>query len=480
MQVTIPAGITITSFIVEDSYFADALSTPAALMRHGTMELSTACGTVTFSCQGTASDSSGTCYLVPNTDVKTDLACCFSPSCTDQTFYITHGLSRDTYGPGCNQNYIYYSPFSTWPFSAFIVGKTVETTQTQWSVFPATICSDSCTIYLKATTKYGVPPYTITHPWATGASQFGSFSGCNSIGTDTITLVIPGCPSTCGTNPTLIIPAPTIVDACGDSVSGLTSKTIIINPVPVATATVREVCAGAPFTIPVSSCVTGSSYTWTGDNGSNGVGNISDVAQTNVTSPTLINYSIIPTANGCVGAAISVSADINPLPILIASPNDTIDPGISVPLNATGGLTYSWTPTTALSCATCANPIAAPVVSTTYIVTGNNEYECSSSDTLTLIVNQGTEVLYIPNSFTPNSNDLNDLFCVYGTSIKKIDLEIFDRWGELLFKTTDITMGWDGTFHGKPVEKGVYVYSIRCEWESGTHTYRTGTVTIVP
>lgn len=480
MQVTIPAGITITGFIVEDSYFADALSSPPALMKHGKMMLSTVCGTVTFQCQGTSSDSSGTCYLVPNTDLKTDLACCFTPSCVDQTFYIKHGLGRDSYGPGCNQTYIYYSPLGNWPFSAYIVGRTVETTQAQWAVFPTTLCSDSCTIYLKVSTKYGVPPYTITHPWATGSSVYGASSGsCSSTGGDTIALTIPNCPSTCGTNPTLSIPPPEIKDTCGNTVTGLSPKSITVQPVPVATVNAAEACSNTPYTIPATSCVAGSTFQWQGNNGSSGTGDVADVMVNATSSPTQVNYTIIPEANGCIGSPAMVVATINPLPVITSSPNDTTDPGIGVQLLATGGLTYTWTPPNGLSCIDCANPIAAPTITTTYYVTGTNEYGCSSSDTLEIYVNQGTEVLYIPNSFSPDNNDVNDLFYVYGSSIKKIDIQIYDRWGELLFHTTDINQGWDGKYKGKNVEGGVYVCSVTCEYMSGAHTRRRGTVSVL-
>lgn len=479
MLVTIPAGITITKFIVEDSYFADSQTSPPALMTHGRMALATVCGAVTFSCQGTSADSSGTCYLVPNTDLKEDLACCFTPSCTVQTFYLTHGLARDSYGPGCNQDYIYYSPLGNWPFSAFIVGKTVETTQAEWSVFPTTVCSDSCTLFLKVNTNYGVAPYTVTHPWATGSYQYGtSIDGCTSTGTDTIPLTIPGCPTTCGTNSALSIPPPFIIDICGDSVMGLSSKSITIQPVPIASASPVNICSGEPYTIPVSSCVTGSSFTWTGSNGSTGTGNINDNVLNTGTSAITINYSVIPTANGCLGQLISVSAQIDTLPVINGGLNDTIEPGVGTQLIAIGGFNYLWTPTSGLSCANCPNPLATPVVSTTYYVTGTSENGCSSTDTIDVYVTQGDEVLYIPNSFSPNANNLNDLFFAYGTSIKTIDIQIFDRWGELVFRTNDIKQGWDGKYHGKMVEGGVYVYTVSCEWLSGVEAYRNGIVTV--
>ncbi len=485
--VTIPADITITKFIVEDSYFADLLATPTPTMLDGYMTLSTVCGALMFSCSdANVAALPGTCYLVPNTDLKSALACCFSPACTTQTFYLVHGLARTNLGPGCNLDYIYYSPVSLLPpypnttFSAFIVGKTVETTQAEWSVSPISICSDICTVSLDVTTKYGVPPYTITHPWAVGSAQYGTSVGsCNSTGSHTLTLNIPGCPTNCGANTALSIPPPLIKDVCGDSVSGLSPKTITIKPVPVAAASPISVCSGTPFSIAVSSCVAGSSYQWTGSNGSSGTGNIIDNIQNTGQSIIMIDYSVIPTANGCQGPPVIVSAEIDTLPIINGGLNDTIEPGVSIQLNASGGLNYFWSPSAGLSCTNCYNPSAAPVISTAYTVTGTNEYGCSDSDTINIFVTQGGEVLYIPNSFSPNDNSLNDLFCVYGTSIKTIDIKIYDRWGELIFLSNDLKLGWDGKYKGKNVEGGVYVYVVNCHWMSGTSTYRNGIVTVV-
>ena len=180
-----------------------------------------------------------------------------------------------------------------------------------------------------------------------------------------------------------------------------------------------------------------------------------------------------------MGAPISVAAEIDTLPVINAGLNDTIEPGISTQLNAIGGLTYLWSPTSGLSCADCPDPLATPVITTSYYVTGTNESGCSDGDTIEISVTQGGEVLYIPNSFSPNDNKLNDLFYAYGTSIKTFDLQIYDRWGELIFRTNDLKLGWDGKYKGKMVEGGVYVYTVNCEWMSGAGVYRNGIVTVL-
>lgn len=311
MLVTIPGGITITGFFVTDSYYADPLV--GAWYSQGAMKFSSPCGTTgNYTIASPVGDSSGYAYL-DNADLKNYMACCFVPSCDSQTFYITHYIGRTSiYGTGCNQNSIYYSPYSTWPFSAYIVGRTVEISPAPpWSVFPATLCSDSCTVFMKVTARYGVPPYTMTHPWSADTIKFGTaFSSCNCTGTDTISLKIPGCPFICDTVSSLSVPPPLIIDSCGDTITGLLPKIIALNPVPSSTASPVALCAGEQVYIPVSSCIGGSSITWTGSNGSAGTGDIFD--NPNLTGPDTIDYTISNLAGSCQGQAETVSAVIFP------------------------------------------------------------------------------------------------------------------------------------------------------------------------
>ncbi|NCP45110.1 MAG: gliding motility-associated C-terminal domain-containing protein, partial [Flavobacteriales bacterium] len=71
-------------------------------------------------------------------------------------------------------------------------------------------------------------------------------------------------------------------------------------------------------------------------------------------------------------------------------------------------------------------------------------------------------LFYIPNSFTPNDDGTNDVFRAYGEGIdlSNFKMYVFDRWGEKIFETDDITDGWDGTYRGSPVANGVYVWRI--------------------
>jgi gliding motility-associated-like protein len=88
---------------------------------------------------------------------------------------------------------------------------------------------------------------------------------------------------------------------------------------------------------------------------------------------------------------------------------------------------------------------------------------------------------YIPNAFTPNTDQYNPLFkpvavSVYENENPDIDygFKVFNRWGELIFETTNLSDGWDGTFKGKPQQEGVYRYEIVAYGLDGTRFIQTG------
>ncbi len=90
-------------------------------------------------------------------------------------------------------------------------------------------------------------------------------------------------------------------------------------------------------------------------------------------------------------------------------------------------------------------------------------------------------LFYIPNAFTPDGDGVNDTFIGKGVFIKEFEMTIFDRWGNLIYKTTDINKGWDGKAnHGtEAAQKDVYIYSIKItDIKRGKHSYK-GIVTLV-
>ncbi|MDQ3073961.1 MAG: gliding motility-associated C-terminal domain-containing protein, partial [Bacteroidota bacterium] len=95
--------------------------------------------------------------------------------------------------------------------------------------------------------------------------------------------------------------------------------------------------------------------------------------------------------------------------------------------------------------------------------------------------------IWAPNAFTPNGDTLNDtwhitalsVYNTLGTDILSFQLQIFDRWGNLVFTSDDLFKGWDGTHNGKPVLPDVYIYSFGAKGVDSRFIYRNGTITVL-
>ncbi len=117
----------------------------------------------------------------------------------------------------------------------------------------------------------------------------------------------------------------------------------------------------------------------------------------------------------------------------------------------------------------------------TVVLTVTDIYGCTNSVSRPIFVYE-TAVVYVPNSFTPNSDGKNDVFkpTLYNVSPDNYELIIYNRWGEEIFKTTDSSVGWNGTIDGKPVlTNTVFVYLLYYTDYMGAKFMKKGTVTIV-
>jgi gliding motility-associated-like protein len=88
-------------------------------------------------------------------------------------------------------------------------------------------------------------------------------------------------------------------------------------------------------------------------------------------------------------------------------------------------------------------------------------------------------VVFIPNTFTPNGDGKNDVFRVYGKSIKNIDMRIYDRWGDMVYFSSEQDPYWDGSMHDKMMNTAVFVYMIRIDFLNGASWYRKGDITLL-
>lgn len=109
-----------------------------------------------------------------------------------------------------------------------------------------------------------------------------------------------------------------------------------------------------------------------------------------------------------------------------------------------------------------------------------NEFGCIDSITRNVRMNNGTQI-YVPSSFSPNKDGVNDLFKIYGEEISNFSIVVYNRWGQLIYTSYDLDNGWDGTtaLSDKTVQSGVYFYRIRATDELGFEHLIEGAVTVV-
>jgi gliding motility-associated-like protein len=144
-------------------------------------------------------------------------------------------------------------------------------------------------------------------------------------------------------------------------------------------------------------------------------------------------------------------------------------------------LNYSWTPTDGLTNPNSQNTQAIVNQSTIFTLTATDGI-CVKSDTV-LVNTYGficeDSYIYIPNAFTPNNDSENDVLYVRGQLIESMIFRVFDRWGEMVFESTDRNYGWDGTFRGKLMDPDVYDYYLQAVCIDGGEAIIKGNVTLI-
>ena len=90
-----------------------------------------------------------------------------------------------------------------------------------------------------------------------------------------------------------------------------------------------------------------------------------------------------------------------------------------------------------------------------------------------------TREIFVPNAFTPNGDGKNDVVKVFGNYIATIDFRIFNQWGQLIFQSTDLAIGWDGKHKGVLQPVGVYAYTLKVTRQDGTEVTKKGAINLI-
>ncbi len=241
-----------------------------------------------------------------------------------------------------------------------------------------------------------------------------------------------------------------------------------------------EVCRNVPVTLHDTG---GTKYNWIPATGLSDPHIFDPVA----TPPSTTLYMIIAQYGSCVPDTNYVKLIIDSLPTVNAGPDQSLVAGSEATLNATGTLInkYLWSPGQYLSCDSCATTIASLMSTTTYTITVTTNKGCTATDSVTIFLYCDKNQIFIPNSFTPNGDGQNDVFYPRGSGVSKINaFRIYNRWGEMLFERTnisinDVSNAWDGTYNGGLPRPDVYVYLVEAVCDTGEPIFIKGDVTII-
>jgi gliding motility-associated-like protein len=208
-----------------------------------------------------------------------------------------------------------------------------------------------------------------------------------------------------------------------------------------------------------------------------------DISNPWVTPSATTEYVVTITETTCnQSATLSTKLTVSPPPTVTAFKSNDIDcSNDRSQLNATGADAFTWAPAITLSNPGIRNPIATPSTTTGYIVKGTDASGCSGYDTITVKVDNVNKGGYLmPNAFTPDNDGLNDCFRVkYWGVINDLEFSIYNRWGERIFFTRDVSQCWDGTYKGVRQDGGVYVYMIKAKTNCEPDVFRKGTFVLI-
>jgi gliding motility-associated-like protein len=255
--------------------------------------------------------------------------------------------------------------------------------------------------------------------------------------------------------------------------------TVIVNPIIKPTfgfGTFQSLCMGATVPVLPATSDNGISGTWNPsvvDNSTNGTYVFTpDVGQCADTTSFKLEVNAVPTVTVRTDTTV-YDGDFLPAFNFIFSPGATVnwtnsDPSIG--LQASGTNTVPSFTATNMS-----NQTVTATITATPVIGG-----CTGlAQTYVIKVLPLNKDVFVPNVFTPNGDGKNDLLYVYGNYITKVDMHIFNQWGQQIATISNKVQGWDGKYKGTPQPVGVYVYVLKAELSDGRTINMKGSITLL-
>ncbi len=200
-----------------------------------------------------------------------------------------------------------------------------------------------------------------------------------------------------------------------------------------------------------------------------------------VFSPPFSTQYVLRVTNYCYAKTDTVDILVLDIPTVDAGTDTTIFRDTEVTLSGTtDGFDYYWFPGDKVQSPFSLSTPATPENSQWYYLYALNAAGCWSVDSVYVTVVPITQLL-LPTAFSPNGDGVNDVFrIVKNMNIRTLKaFSIFNRWGQLVFQTTDVTQGWDGTYRGRTQPLGTYVWMVRAITKDGEELNESGNVTLL-
>ena len=327
---------------------------------------------------------------------------------------------------------------------------TINALQTGTFGYPATnYCQIGNTSPINVATLGGI--FTSTAGLSINASSGAINLAGSTLGTYTVTYTTPGPCAGTGTATVTISAAPTA--------TAVNTATIDCH-----TGTVSLNGAG-------SSSGASVSYLWTTSNGNivSGATTLTPVVNQAGTYTLTVTNSL---TNCTSVATVTVTGVAAPVASFTANPSSGTPPlTVNFTNNSSNATTYTWS-------FPGGSPLSSSALNatTSYSVTGiytayltvNNSSGCTSRDSMKIDVYDGYSLI-VPNVFTPNGDNINDVFKVKSTGVESMEGTIYDRWGLKIYTLNSVDDGWDGhTSSGQTCAEGTYYYIIVTKGEDGS------------
>ncbi len=257
-----------------------------------------------------------------------------------------------------------------------------------------------------------------------------------------------------------------IAGSCGNALKKYEVNLTVIKP---ASTPDTTVCIGDRLELFTNG---GESYYWLNTSLANNANDSSIILY-----PERANKYISQITKGNCVDYDTIKIEVFPKPSQTFENEYTIDFTDVVSVSLNPDFQYDWTPYNFLDCNKCSEVNITPDQDMKYYFTYSDSESCKITDSILINV---IFPIYIPNAFTPNGDGDNDLFNAKSEILEKFELLVYNRWGNLIFKTNSLNNSWDGTIDGEPQGQDVYVYKLSYMFR---HTKRrkikVGTVTLI-